>query len=80
MAILSPADLATIRRAVTSEGEVNWTKPVINAALQAIEDQWEADRPRFANAIETAAPGVFTNAQKNRLGKHWLTVKFRLGG
>lgn len=80
MAILDGYDMSRIRQRIAKETDVTWLKPQINAALQAIEDKWEADRAGYAAAIEAAAPGVFTLAQKKLLGKHWLQLKSSKGG
>jgi hypothetical protein len=77
MAVLTAAQLTELRqgvaRGVTS---INYTKAQANAALQALEDYFEnTARAGFSSAIEAAAPGVFTNAQKKQLGKYWLLQK-----
>lgn len=81
MAIMTPDELADLRRNCARErATVDYTKPQINAALQAIEDWWEANRAALGAAIEAAAPGVFSPAEKRRLAKHWLAHKFARGG
>lgn len=76
MAVLTPAQLVELRQHCAEAQTVTWTKPQVNAALQAIEDRFEAVRASFGVAIETAAPGVFSPAQKVRLVKFWLRQKF----
>lgn len=77
MAILTSAEKAAIRQEyIKTLATVNITKIPINAALQAIEDWFEANRASLGAAIETAAPGVFTAAQKKNLVKFWLLSKF----
>jgi len=51
-----------------------WSKPEINAAIQAIEDRWDAAGTQAALSadIEAAAPAVFTAAQKKYLAAFWL--------
>jgi len=56
-----------------------WSKPEIKAAFQSLED-WFEDPPSSAKvdagaAIEVAAPGVFTNAQKKKIGGVWMLRK-----
>ena len=81
MAILAADDLTTLRAEVAADqGVIAHTKPQINAAFQAIENWYEANRASLGTAIEAAAPGVFTAAQKRRLGKYWLRLKFQTGG
>jgi hypothetical protein len=80
MAVLTTEQLAPIRRNAAEEIAPRWTKPQINAGLQAIEDWFEANRLALGSAIETAAPGVFNATQKRLLVKCWLLSKFERGG
>jgi len=81
MAILTANELVAIRRQCAAErATVNYTKAQINAALQAIEDFFEASRASLGAAIETAAPGKFNVAEKRQLVKFWLAHKFGAGG
>lgn len=75
MAVLSKSDLVDGRGVMARGAVVTWTKAQVNAALQAAEDQFNADRARYAAAIETAAPGVFSSAEKKRLGGVWMIRK-----
>lgn len=83
MAILTSDELCAIRRHLQTGNAVaiNYTKAQVNAATQAIEDWFEANRASLAAAINAATdPFVFTNAQKLQLVKHWLRQKFERGG
>jgi len=56
-----------------------WSKAQIKAAFQSLED-WFEDAPSSAKldaaaAIETVAPGVFSNAQKKKIGGVWMIRK-----
>lgn len=77
MAVLTSAQLTQMRQEVAISGvAINFTKTQINLALQSLEDWYEnTGRAEAGAAIETVAPGVFTNAQKLRLGKYWLLQK-----
>jgi hypothetical protein len=77
MAIISVSDLASLRqRCAADANSVTWTKAQVNAAIQALEDWFDTTgRAGAAAAIESAAPGVFTNAQKKLIGKYWLAQK-----
>lgn len=79
MAVLLPNELAELRqRAAGGQVVVDYTKPTINAALQAIEDWVEANRAALGTAINTTtAPYVFSPAMKKRLFAHWCRQKFR---
>lgn len=77
MAILLPDDLTVLRQQSARDQTVDYTKAQINAALQAIEDFFEANRGAISAAINTAtAPYVFTAAQKRRMVAYWLQQKF----
>ncbi len=82
MPILSPMELAELRRRVAKKASENhisisWVKSQINTALQSIEDRWEAPATQQAlsSDIETAAPGVFSSAEKRFLSRYWLQQK-----
>lgn len=78
MAILTTEELADIRQNVAAKfNEINWDKPIINAALQAIEDWFEANKAAGSAAIDTAtSPFIFTSPQKKLLFAYWLFHKF----
>jgi hypothetical protein len=82
MAILTGDQLAELRRGIAGEAvSVNWSKSTANAATQAIEDWYEAQRASLGAQIDSAtSPFVFTNSQKKSLGKFWLKQKFGRGG
>lgn len=72
MAVLTPDQLAELRRAVGSSLPGTYIKPTINQALQDIEDWFEANRASLGAAIG----GGFTVNQKKQLIKAWLRQKF----
>ena len=72
MAVLNAGQLAELRQKVAAALPVLWTKPTINAALQDIEDWFEANRASLGAAIS----GGFTAPQKARLVKVWLLQKY----
>lgn len=77
MAILLPHELTDLRQPVARDQLVDYTKAQANAALQAIEDWFEANRAALGTAINTAtAPYVFTPAMKRRMVAHWCRQKF----
>jgi hypothetical protein len=77
MAILNADQLAELRRSVSDQVLVDYNKPIINAALQKIEDVWESNRGAFAASIDTAtAPYTFSNAAKKQLMAYWMLQKF----
>lgn len=77
MPILTAEQLAYLRREMArSQSVVDYNKPVINAALQAIEDWFESRRAQISNAIDTAtSPVVLTAAQKRLLVIAFLMQK-----
>lgn len=82
MAILIPDQLAELRRETAKDQPtINWTKPQINAAIQAIEDFFENNRAALNGAINAGtAPFIFPNPIKAMLVKAWLKQKFDRGG
>lgn len=83
MAVLTASELAAAREIKNRDGEtVTWVRSEINAAIQAIEDLLEQPSTLSAvrNAIETAAPGRFTNGQKRRLFFLVCSLKARGAG
>lgn len=80
MATLNSSELVELRQEMARQATtVTWSKGQINVALQAVEDQFEADKGRYTGAIETAAPGVFNLAQKKDIVRFWLRQKFGRG-
>lgn len=76
--MLTPEQLQDIRNRLENSVPVTYTKPVVNAALQAVEAWFGSPAVRSAinNAIDAAtAPTVLTPAQKLALIKHWLRVR-----
>jgi hypothetical protein len=83
MAQFTSDQLAELRaRLNANTATQSWTKPQVNAALQAIEDRLRlaATQNAIGSDIEAAAPGVFSAAQKQLLFGVWCyTAAKRLG-
>ncbi len=84
MAILDAEQLAELRNdaahaSVDANGArvgVSWTKAPINAAFQALEDWFEAERSNLVAVLNTAtAPLVLTGAQKKRVIAAYIAQK-----
>lgn len=76
MAVLSEAELVSIRQAMAATQAVNYTKPQCNAAAQSVEDILAANASAISTAINAAtAPLVMTAAQKKKLGAEVARVK-----
>jgi hypothetical protein len=71
MAVLTPAQLAAIRREVLGETAATVTKPVLNTAIQQAEDAL----PTAFAAITGAITGPWTQAQKRRIARVVLTQR-----
>jgi hypothetical protein len=83
MAILTAAELDDVRHQWQRDADgIPWSRPKVNAALQAVEDVFTgtALQTALSNAIDAAiAPGTMTAAQKRVLVKHWLWSRFARG-
>lgn len=78
MAVLNIQQLARISNKLARRGTVRWTKPVIYAAIQAIEDRLQNSKAVLNSDIEAAAPGVFTSNEKRLIFAN-AAVHFALG-
>jgi hypothetical protein len=83
MAVFTAEQLGELRTAICrNTATQHWTKPQINAAIQAIEDLMvqPSTRTAVSNAIEAVAAGVFDVAEKELLFAIWsLTYARRQG-
>ena len=76
MAVLTPRQLNIAQRGAARVFlSFSYDKPTLNAAVQAIEDWFEANKAGGSAAVETAAPGAFTNAEKLQLFAVWMVEK-----
>jgi len=88
MAVLTADQLLTARRQMAERVPPTWTKPQINAAVQAIEDAMvgtanvgnRSVSAHISQAIEAAAPGRFTVGQKDTLFILWSYLNAARGG
>lgn len=79
MATIEARELDTLRQGMAAEAaDVNYSKPQVNAMLQAIEDWFSkaAVQASLNTDIEAVAPGAFTATQKRRAIKYWLRHRF----
>jgi len=75
MAVLTSLQLVRIQRAVEKERlPIDYIKPQINAAIQLVEDWFQANRASLATAMDPG--GIFSNPQKKAIVKAWLLSKF----
>ena len=83
MAIITDDEMVPLRRGCAAETEsgglpIHWTKAEFKAAVQAVEDEYQATcRAAFGTAIETAVPGKFSNPEKKCIGRWWFTHRFK---
>ena len=82
MAILDKEQLTTLRQALARKSEVvDWDKSQINAASQAAEDWFEANKSGIADAINSAtSPFAFTGAQKKSIVASFMKQKAQREG
>lgn len=52
------------------------SKAQYKAALQAIEDFWEAQRTTLKGLIDTAVGATISNELAKKIGKFWLNEKW----
>lgn len=83
MAILTQAQFAKLRKVSRRNydwGEVDFTKIDINAAFQAMEDWYQANKAAAANAIDTATQPeyTFSNEQKKVIAAAYFALRFDL--
>jgi hypothetical protein len=77
MATLSASELQAIRNGLAQAQTVNYTKPVINAGAQAVEDLLTNSATAISNAINTAtSPTVLSAAQKKALVAYVVFAKY----
>ena len=87
MATITNLELADLRRKISRKiANTGYTKPVINAGLQAIED-WMVSGATvtpttslFAAIDAATSPFTFTNAEKKKLFAHWRSLRFKQDG
>ena len=82
--ILSDLQLAKLRQAAAqyTDSPADYEKDIVNAAFQALEDWYEAEKPVVSGIIDSAtAPFddyAFTNAEKKILAEVYLILKSQM--
>lgn len=81
MATLTNNEKAKVRQFMQTKANeegvpITWVKDNLNAAAQALEDALASNKASYAAAIETAAPGVFDNAEKKWIGAIVLHINY----
>lgn len=81
MAVLTPDELARVRRGLRTEWEddmpVDFEKLQVNQAVQTLEDWYEGEKSTVSQLIDTASsPYVFTGRAKKLLGQTFLIDKW----
>lgn len=80
MATLTNPQLADLRQrfvAAWGDAAIDFDKPTINAAFQAIEDWYQANKADVAAAVNTATlPYSFTAAEKKWLVAMYFYFRF----
>ncbi len=59
-----------------AETEQNYTKAELNAAIDACETRYQADKATWASDIETAAAGEFDATEKKRIVAAYFRLRF----
>jgi hypothetical protein len=83
MAVLVPADFKAYAFALRSDSDARaeivaagLSKSQLQAAMQAIEDEWEDNEAALKTAVDTAAGVTLTNLLAKKLGKVWMQNKW----
>ena len=76
---LTPNELGEARKACFTDcqkrSETNYPKPAINAALDALDDQWERSEASLNTLIDSAGAFRFSDAQKKTIKREWLRIR-----
>ena len=78
MATLNQTKLRALRQDVATKVGMRpslWSKQDLNAAFQALEDWYQANKASAAADMETAAPGLFSNAQKKEVADSYFDLR-----
>lgn len=78
MAILTTAQLRTMRYNVATKAGMRpaeWTRQTLTDVFQALEDWYQANKASAASDMESAAPGVFSTAQKKEIGDTYFDMR-----
>lgn len=59
-----------------AETEMDYTKADLNAAIDACETRYQADKAQWASDIETAAAGEFDPTEKKRIVAAYFRLRF----
>jgi len=77
MAAISTKEKSKIRQKMSSIGTVDYNRPTINAAMQAVEDWFDGERATISAQIDIAtSPKVLSNQQKKKLVGFWMLKKY----
>lgn len=82
MAVLDSPTRDTLRQSIANDiRAIPWTKPQLNAAMQAIEDVFggAAIQQALSDALDAALSPSATPAQKRLLVKAWLRNRAERG-
>ena len=79
MSVLTAKELQKVRNRLEREVKgtpINYDKPIINLAIQFLEDWYEGEKATVSAGLNAAtAPMVLTNSQKKKLGGAFLVLK-----
>lgn len=84
MATLTNEQLADLRQALRKNyefDEIDFDKPIINAAFQGMEDWYQANKAEAITYVDTAtSPYTFSNTEKKALGGAYFGFRFSQDG
>ena len=74
---ISNKNLARLRRLYCRGKNPAFDKGVINSVYQALDAKWSTDKASWGQAIEDAAPGIYSNADKKELAGNYFGYRFQ---
>ena len=76
---LTPNELGEARKACFTDcqkrSETNFDKTAINAALNALDAQWERSEASLNTLIDSAGAFRFSDTQKKAIKREWLRLR-----
>lgn len=77
MAVLTPEELAEIRRRIEADIPNLGTKPILNQLAQALDNWFDGEKAGLSNGFDQITdPVVLSNSTKKKIFAYWLLYRF----